>query len=81
LIYLIETHQLYKYDKTIANVSSEQYNNTFSKEQLHTHIVQKGDTLYSISKRYLVTVDELKKINSLEHNNIAIGQKLTIRPE
>ncbi|VAW15971.1 Hemagglutinin [hydrothermal vent metagenome] len=81
LIHLIETHQLYKYDRTVANVSSEQYKNAVSTEQLHTHIVQKGDTLYSISKRYLVTVDELKKINSIDDNNIAIGQKLTIRPE
>ncbi len=81
LIHLIETHQLYKYDRTMENVSSEQYKNAVSKEQLHTHIVQKGDTLYSISKRYLVTVDALKKINSIDDNNIAIGQKLTIRPE
>ncbi len=81
LIHLIETHQLYEYDRTIANVGSERHKTTVSKERLHTHIVQKGDTLYSISKKYLVSVDALKKMNRIEDNNIAIGQQLTVKGE
>jgi len=42
------------------------------------HIVVKGDTLYNISKRYGLTVEELKKINALVSNEISIGQELNI---
>jgi len=40
--------------------------------------VKKGDTLYFISKKYKVSVSELKKQNKLKSNNINIGQKLVI---
>jgi murein DD-endopeptidase MepM/ murein hydrolase activator NlpD len=42
------------------------------------HIVQKGDTLYNISKRYGCTVEELQRWNSLAGNNISLGQTLKI---
>ena len=41
-------------------------------------VVKKGDTLYSISKKYSVTIEELKKLNKLKSNEIKIGQKLKI---
>lgn len=43
-----------------------------------TYTVQKGDTLYNISKRYSTTVDQVKKWNNLSSNTINIGQKLSI---
>jgi LysM repeat protein len=43
------------------------------------HIVESGETLYSISKKYNMTVIQLKQINHLEENNIEIGQELIIR--
>ncbi|WP_442266598.1 LysM peptidoglycan-binding domain-containing protein [Tenacibaculum sp. ZS6-P6] len=43
------------------------------------HIVTSGETLYSISKRYNVTVSLLKKKNKLSSNNIFLGQKLIIK--
>lgn len=42
------------------------------------YTVVQGDTLYSISKRFGLTVDELKGLNNLQDNNIKIGQKLTV---
>jgi LysM repeat protein len=42
------------------------------------HTVEKGETLYSISKRYGLTVDNLKKLNNLTDNNIGLGQKLRL---
>ncbi|MEN6445112.1 MAG: LysM peptidoglycan-binding domain-containing protein [Candidatus Cloacimonas sp.] len=48
-------------------------------DQIHT--VKKGDTLYSLSKRYGTTVDELKRLNKLSNNDLAIGQKLIIKKE
>ncbi len=44
----------------------------------HYHTVQKGETLYRISKENGITVDELKKLNNLNSNNVAIGAKLIV---
>lgn len=40
------------------------------------YIVKKGDTLYSISRKYNIPVETLKQINNLTSNNISIGQKI-----
>jgi len=42
------------------------------------YTVQKGDTLYNIAKRYNLTVDELKTLNSMSDEGIKIGQKLIV---
>ncbi|MFP5437351.1 MAG: glucosaminidase domain-containing protein [Bacteroidia bacterium] len=44
-----------------------------------THLVAKGDTLYSISKKYNTTVDEIVKLNNLNGNAISIGQTLKVK--
>ena len=43
------------------------------------HVVKKGETLYSLSKRYNLTVTELKNKNGLNTNLIKVGQKLRVR--
>ena len=43
-----------------------------------TYLVQKGDTLYSISSIYNVPIDEIKKLNNLTSNVLSIGQELKI---
>lgn len=43
-----------------------------------TYTVKKGDTLYSISQQYGITVEELKLINNLTNNNLYIGQELKV---
>lgn len=43
------------------------------------HIVAAKETLFSISKLYNVTVDEIKSWNNLSDNNLSTGQKLTIK--
>ncbi len=42
------------------------------------HIVQAGDTLFQLSKKYGVTVDSLKTTNHLLYDGLWIGQRLTI---
>lgn len=42
------------------------------------YTVKSGDSLYSISKTYNTTVDEIKSLNNLSSNNLSIGQKLKI---
>ncbi|WP_281235035.1 glucosaminidase domain-containing protein [Flavobacterium gelatinilyticum] len=41
--------------------------------------VQKGDTLYSISKKFNLLVDDLKQKNNLTDNAISIGQRLKVK--
>lgn len=43
-----------------------------------TYIVKKGDSLYSIAKKYNTTVDSIKNKNNLKSNSLSIGQQLYI---
>ncbi|PFO09345.1 hypothetical protein COJ85_01700 [Bacillus sp. AFS076308] len=40
--------------------------------------IKKGDTLYSISKKYNISVEDLKEYNQLTSNKIIAGQELMI---
>ena len=44
-----------------------------------THTVKKGETLYSISRKYDIAVDELMKINGLKNHVIHPGDKLNTK--
>ena len=44
-----------------------------------TYTVQKGDSLYSIAKKYDTTVDRLKQLNNLKSNLLSIGKILIVR--
>ena len=44
----------------------------------NTYIVKSGDSLWSIAKRYNLSVDELKRINNLSSNLLKVGQVLNI---
>ncbi len=43
------------------------------------HKVRPGETLYSISKAYGATVEDVKRMNGLRSNNIAVGRILRVR--
>ena len=43
-----------------------------------SYVVQKGDSLYSIAQKFNTTVDNLKSINNLVTDSLAIGQILKI---
>ena len=45
---------------------------------VNTYTVDKGDTLYSIAKKFDTTVDKIKGVNNLTNNMLSIGQKLII---
>lgn len=42
------------------------------------HIVAPGDTLWSISRRYGVTVDQIRRLNSLQSDLIGVGWRLRV---
>ena len=59
---------------TIVNVEE-----CFGKEESSaSYVVQKGDTLYSIAKKFEISVSDLMKSNSLSTNTLKIGQVLVI---
>ena len=42
------------------------------------HTVSKGETLYSISKKYQISMAQIKSINNLDTNVLSVNQKLKI---
>ncbi len=48
-------------------------------KQEGTYVVQTKETLYSISKKFNTTVEELKRLNNLPDNSIQIGQTLKVK--
>ncbi|GGI55719.1 glucosaminidase domain-containing protein [Winogradskyella haliclonae] len=76
LISLIERYELYKYDNQVLGNSTK--NKTTASI---SHTVIKGDTLYSLSRRYGLTVEAIKQKNSLTSNDLTIGQVLIIKSE
>lgn len=82
LIGIIERYELYQYDNEILNIEKGELlerNEIESSTKDFSYTVQKGDTLYSLSKKFNISVDELKKKNRLNDNSLSIGQKLKIK--
>ncbi|MEM8928785.1 MAG: glucosaminidase domain-containing protein [Bacteroidota bacterium] len=78
LIALIESYDLDKYDEEVVNDGLETVRQPKSYD-VFTHVVVKGDTLYAISKKYSVPVEEIMRLNNLASTNLAIGQVLNLR--
>lgn len=60
-----------------ADVDSR--NTTPASPQWLTHTVRKGETLYRLKIKYGVEVDEIKALNGLNSNSLAVGQVLKIK--
>lgn len=79
LITLIEKYQLYKYDTGGVDELAEAVNKKPTTPlESDRHLVTKGDTLYSISKKYNISIEDLKKQNNIFDNAISIGQSILI---
>ena len=76
LINIVEKYELYTYDKEVLGKKNKRKKEKPSK--VKTYSVLKGDTLYSISQKFDITVDALKRYNGLDNNSIDIGQELYI---
>lgn len=50
-----------------------------ARAQADVHIVQEGDTLESIARRYGSTVSELRWMNNISGTSVRVGQRLVIR--
>ena len=79
LISIIERYQLYNYDNEVLGIKTDYVPPVYQaavSEKMYK--VEKGDTLYSISKRYNISIDNLKDKNKIQDNAISIGQNLII---
>lgn len=63
--------------KKDANVSEDQLE-AVSTGSSKTHTVQQSETLYSISRMFEVTTDQLKEWNRLSSNSLSVGQVLIV---
>lgn len=78
LISLIERLQLYKFDEEVlGNSVSKPKASDFTSHL--THKVEKGDTMYSLSKRYNLSIKDLQQLNGMSDTNLQLGQILIIK--
>ena len=61
----------------IASIDTEIREDEITDDDLFITVV-KGDTLYSIAKKNNLSVDDLKRINGLDSNELNIGMKLLV---
>ena len=89
LIKLIKTYKLYEFDsfkkkhyktKKLKLKEDEIVQSAPYKElQSISYVVEKGDTLYAIARKFNISVAALKKQNNLESNDLEIGKILRIQ--
>ncbi len=79
-----EREKLIREDRVFAEINknipneNQKFNSAKNASDKGKYVVVKGDTLFSISKKYNLTVDELKRLNNLLDNGIKIGQSLIV---
>lgn len=90
LISYIERYKLHQYDNQVLDVNYVSNEKQMVEELtiesknpisqgLVSYVVQKGDTLYSISKKFDLRIEDLKQKNNLSDNTLSIGQRLVVK--
>jgi flagellum-specific peptidoglycan hydrolase FlgJ len=74
LISLIERFDLTRFDKKYRMLEKPKKKTVIQR----VHTVKKGDTLYSVSKQYNVTVERIIELNKIQNQTIYLGQSLNI---
>ncbi|MDD3005312.1 glucosaminidase domain-containing protein [Flavobacterium sp.] len=85
LINYIEKYNLHQYDAEVLGKNYTVFDNAIqpiavsSQKIDDLYQVQQGETLYSISKKFNISVESLKQKNNLIDNTISIGQRLIVK--
>ncbi len=61
-----------------TNDNNEVVNKNVSANEVKTHSVEPKEGLYSISKRYRVTINQIREWNNLQSDKLKVGQQLII---
>ena len=84
LISFIERYDLHRFDEEVmkeGGIAATPKAIPPTAEEYSIHIVQQGDTLYSLSRRYLTTVPELMQLNNMQSSSLSVGQQLRVRSQ
>jgi flagellum-specific peptidoglycan hydrolase FlgJ len=79
LINYIEQYQLHQYDNKVLGKKFDANKKQDVVPKNNQYEVQKGDTLYSISKKFDISIEELKKINNIFEDAISVGHLIFIK--
>jgi flagellum-specific peptidoglycan hydrolase FlgJ len=71
-----EDRVLAEINNNIGNLQADSISKISPDNKIYT--VKQGDTLYNISKRFGINVDELKALNNMADNGLKLGQKLVV---
>lgn len=63
----------------IIHGTVEENTKTPVSDEVNFHIVEPGDTMYGISKKYGIQVPELLKLNQKENFDLNVGERLRVR--
>ncbi|MFN5416906.1 MAG: LysM peptidoglycan-binding domain-containing protein [Flavobacteriia bacterium] len=90
-LYKVEAEKIIEFNPTTANgiqlgqklIIPVDANEVAEVEKIETkapatHLVEKGDNLYNISKRYSVSMEEIVKLNPGSETSISLGQELKL---
>lgn len=72
---LINVNNLTDYELYVGQILKLPLSEDVAKEE---YKIQKGDTLYSIARKYDTTVNRLRELNNLSNNVLSIGQVIRI---
>ena len=59
---------------TLATYKSNKEN----KNNISLHVVKQGESLYTIAKKYKVSIDSIKNANAMDQDDLQVGQTLKI---
>ena len=86
LLKIIEDYHLYEFDnikksayRKIVKEVNHRKSRKRSKLKSKLYEVEKGDTLYAISRKFSISVADLKALNNLTDNTLYLGQKLIVQ--
>ena len=86
LITYIQKYNLAQYDNLVLGIQETQptildnnelaSNGSNDQNNIDFYEIQKGDTLYSLSKKFSISINELREINNITDNSLSVGQKI-----
>ena len=86
LLKIIEDYHLYEFDNIKKSTyikklkeANHRKSSKRSKVKRKRYEVEKGDTLYAISRKFSISVSDLKALNNLTDNTLSLGQKLIVQ--
>jgi hypothetical protein len=85
LITYIEKYNLHQYDAEVLGNKFTPFDNSTKSMAVASqpiaviYEVKQGETLYAISKKFNISVDDLKQKNKLSDNILSIGQRLIVK--